>query len=289
MEAVFLDIDKKYTQKENAAYTIIPVPYDETSTWKKGAHRGPDAVIEASAQIEWYDIETGTEPYTRGIHTLKKVFDFSSPDAMVDGVRAAVAEAFRGKSIPIVLGGEHSVSIGAIYAAAEAYPECTILQLDAHTDLRDEYHGSRFNHACVMRRAVEKCPIVQVGIRSGEADHFEPAYRSRMFCAEKITGSTAWIENVLPLLSQHVYITIDLDVFDPSIMPSTGTPEPGGLLWYPVLNLLRRVIDAKTCIGFDVVELCPNGQPHAEFLAAKLVYKLIACHAAKTAPDMRFA
>jgi agmatinase len=168
------------------------------------------------------------------------------------------------------------VSIGAIRAAAKKHKKLTVLQLDAHTDLRDEYHGSKCNHACVMARAREMCPIVQVGIRSMDGDEKRFMDRTRTFFAEEIQGQTDWVNTVVKLLENEVYITIDLDVFDPSIMPSTGTPEPGGLGWYEVLELMRMAFHGSNVIGFDVVEMCPNrSNKGPDFLAAKLVYKMI--------------
>jgi agmatinase len=168
------------------------------------------------------------------------------------------------------------VSIGAIRAAVKKYKKLTVLQLDAHTDLRQEYHGSKYNHACVMARARELCPIVQVGIRSMEAGEKRYLDRTRIFFAEEIWGKADWMDTVVELLEGEVYITIDLDVFDPSIMPSTGTPEPGGLGWYEVLGLMRMVFRNNNVIGFDVVEMCPNpANKGPDFLAAKLIYKLI--------------
>jgi agmatinase len=287
MNANFMNIEGKYAAAGNAAYTVIPVPYDATSSWNKGADKGPEALILASGQVEYFDIETNSEPYVRGIHTARQVFDFSTPQAMVESVQQRIAGVFAGSSLPVVLGGEHSVSIGAIRAVAAACKDLTVLQLDAHADLRDEYHGSRYNHACVMARAGELCPILQVGIRSGDISEFDEKTRSRILFAQDIVGKTNWIDSALAKLSGNVYITIDLDVFDPSIMPSTGTPEPGGLLWYPVLSFLRAVIESRNCVGFDVVELCPNGMPHAEYLAAKLVYKLMAYHSAAGKPNVR--
>jgi agmatinase len=181
----------------------------------------------------------------------------------------------KGKFI-IVIGGEHSVSIGSIQAHAEKYDDLTVLQLDAHTDLRDEYHDSKYNHACVMARVKEKCPIVQVGIRSMDASEKDSIDSSRTFFAKDIYNNTDWIKQVISKLTDNVYVTIDLDVFDPSIMPSTGTPEPGGLLWYDVLMLLKNISKKKNIVGFDVVELCPESHNRApDFLAAKLIYKFL--------------
>jgi agmatinase len=176
----------------------------------------------------------------------------------------------------VVVGGEHSVSVGAVQAHVDRYPGLSVLQLDAHADLRDEYEGSKYNHACVMARIRELCPIVQVGIRSMDISEKPALAENRVFFAHAIHGSLTWIDQVVAGLTERVYLTIDLDAFDPSIMPSTGTPEPGGLGWYEVLTLLKTVCRRRTVVGFDVVELCPvetNWAP--DFLAAKLIYKIL--------------
>ncbi len=272
----FGGLPKEYSNLKDARVVIVPVPYDETSTWGKGADKGPEVLLDASANMELYDIETDSEIYKIGIFTDEPVEEKSSPEKMVEAVRKRVEGHIEKGKFTVVLGGEHSVSIGAIKAHAENYRGVSILQLDAHTDLRQEYHGSKCNHACVMARARELCPIVQVGIRSTAGPAEEVLDKSRIFFAEDIYDNRAWIKKVVSKLTKNVYITIDLDVFDPSIMSSTGTPEPGGLLWYDVPALLNQVVKKKNVVGFDVVELCPNGHNRApDFLAAKLIYKLL--------------
>ncbi|MFH1370444.1 MAG: agmatinase [Planctomycetota bacterium] len=276
------DVPEKYRDPAKAGVVIIPVPYDGTSTWVKGANKGPSAIIEASATVENYDIESDSEPFKVGIFTDKPVKEKTSPEKMVQAVHKRVADHLAKGKFPIVIGGEHSVSIGVIKAVAKKYENLTVLQLDAHADLRDQYHGSKFNHACVMAHAKELCPIVQVGIRSMDTSEKRFLDKTRTFFAENIFGKTDWIDSAVSLLTNDVYITIDLDVFDPSIMPSTGTPEPGGLGWYEVLELLKRVFHNNNVVGFDVVELCPNKNNKApNFLAAKLIYKLISYKFAK--------
>jgi agmatinase len=270
------DIPKQYRDPARARVAIIPVPYDGTSTWGKGADKGPSAIIEASATVENYDIESDSEPYKVGIFTDKPILEKSSPEKMVEAVEKRISGHLANGKFPIVIGGEHSVSIGAIKAQAKKYKKLTVLQLDAHSDLRGEYHDSKYNHACVMARAQDLCPTVQVGIRSMDISEKPRVKKSKVFFAEDICGKKGWIDKVVSLLKGNVYVTIDLDVFDPSIMPSTGTPEPGGLGWYEVLDLLRIVFRKTNVTGFDVVELCPNPANKApDFLAAKLIYKLI--------------
>ncbi|MGA2172501.1 MAG: agmatinase [Sedimentisphaerales bacterium] len=270
------DVPKRYRDPARAKIAIIPVPYDGTSSWGKGADKGPAAILEASATVENYDIECDSEPYKVGIFTDEPVTENKSPEKMVGAVEKRIDCHLAKGKFPIVIGGEHSVSIGAIKAQAKKHKKLTVLQLDAHGDLRDQYHGSKYSHACVMARAKELCPIVQVGIRSMDISEKRLLDKTRTFFAEDIFGKTDWIDTVIQLLKDDVYVTIDLDVFDPSIMPSTGTPEPGGLGWYEVLDLMRLVFRKTNVTGFDVVEMCPNSTNKApDFLAAKLIYKLI--------------
>jgi agmatinase len=255
---------------------VLPVSYDRTSTWIKGADKGPRAILEASAALELFDIETRTEVYTEGIYTCSELELDIAPNQMAAKVEERVGELIDSGKFVVTLGGEHSVSIGAINAFSKRVKDLSVLQLDAHADLRDSYEGSKFNHACVMARAAEKNKIVQAGIRSmcaGENDKIDP---ERIFYARDIADSDLWMEKALKGLSENVYITIDLDVFDPSVMPSTGTPEPGGLDWYKITRFLKMAAVRKNIKGFDVVELCPNDYNKApDFLAAKLIYKLL--------------
>lgn len=273
----FGDVPSGFSTYNKSKIVILPVPFDATSTWLKGADKGPDAIIEASWNMYLYDTETDSEVYRHGIFTDEPVSEDKSPEKMVEDVKERVLHHLKNNKFAVSLGGEHSVSIGAIYAHKEFYGTgLSVLQLDAHADLQDDYNGSKFNHACVMSRVKEECPIVQVGIRS--MDRFERSRSDdgRIFYAEKLHNNHDWMDSVLEKLTDTVYITLDLDVFDISIMPSTGTPEPGGLLWYDVMKLLRKVAANKKIIGFDVVELCPNehSKPY-DFLAAKLIYKLL--------------
>jgi agmatinase len=275
--ANFGGLPPQHSGAAEARIAIVPVPYDGTSTWIKGADKGPEAIIRASANMELYDIETDSQVYQEGIFTDSPVVaEDMAPAAMVEAVQRRVQGHLANRKFVVVVGGEHSVSVGTVRAHAERYPGLSVLQLDAHSDLRDEYEGSRYNHACVMARIREICPIVQVGIRSMDISEKPALAEDRVFFAERIHDSLAWIDQVVARLTEQVYITIDLDVFDPSIMPATGTPEPGGLRWYDVLTLVRTVCRRKTLVGFDVVEMCPvEGNWAPEFLAAKLVYKIL--------------
>lgn len=263
---------------EDSDIVILPVPYDGTSTWIKGADRGPSAILEASEHLEFYDIETDSEVFRRGIFTAQPVAENSSPEKMTDAVHSAVSSYLKKNKFVVTLGGEHSVSVGAVRAYSEKYEDLSVLQLDAHSDLRDEYMGSRFNHACAMARIKEICPAVQVGIRSMDSSELALLDRKRVFFAEDIRSRSGWIDEAVSLLTDNVYITIDLDVFDPSVLPATGTPEPGGLTWYDAADLIKKVSLKKNIIGFDVVELCPNKYSYpSDFFAAKLVYKVLTC------------
>ena len=264
-------------QYGTAEIAILPVPYDGTSTWIKGADRGPEALLDASYNLEFYDIETQTEVYKRGIATLAPVTESSSPEAMANEVERRVTQIINDKKFPVLIGGEHSVSIGAFRAMARRYPHLSILQLDAHSDMRDEYEGSPCNHACVMARAKELTSnVTQVGIRSSAIEEQHNIDAERIFYAHAIVDDPTWQDRVSSQLTSDVYITIDLDVFDPAYVPSTGTPEPGGLNYREVMSLLRRVVREHNVVGLDVVELCPNPAAKAsDFLAAKLVYQFL--------------
>lgn len=275
--ANFGDLPQEHSGLDSAQIVITPVPYDGTSTWVRGAEKGPAAIIQASANMELYDIETDSQVYLKGIFTDKAVkTGTTAPEDVIDAVEERVCGHIKKSKFTVVIGGEHTVSIGSIKAHVENNTDVTVLQLDAHADLRDEYNGSKYNHACVMARVRQLCPIVQVGIRSMDSCEKGFINRQNLFFAKDICNESDWIEKVVSRLSGKVYITIDLDVFDPSIMPSTGTPEPGGLLWYDVLALLKMVFEKTDVIGFDVVELCPCRENKApDFLAAKLIYKLL--------------
>ena len=269
----FGGLSKEYSGKD-ARIVVIPVPYDKTSTWIKGADRGPSAILEASANMELYDVETESEIYLQGIFTDDAITEDETPEKMVKAVEEKVKKHLKNNKFVVLLGGEHSISIGSFYAHAERFNNLTILQLDAHSDTREEYHGTKNNHACVMARAREKCDIVQVGIRSLDSE--EKINKENMFFAKDIYDNERWMDRAISKLKENVYLTIDLDALDPSIMPSTGTPEPGGMAWYQTIKFLKKVIQERNLVGLDVVELCPNKNNKApDFLTAKLIYTLL--------------
>jgi agmatinase len=274
--AGFGDLPPQFRNEAKSRIVMVPVPYDMTSTWIKGADKGPQAIIEASANMELYDIETDSEVFRQGIFTDKPVICKTAPEKMVSLVEKRVAGHLEREKFVVCLGGEHSISVGAVEAHAKKFRKLSVVQFDAHSDLRDEYHGSKYNHACAMARIKEFCPIVQVGIRSMDTCEKKNMDYKRVFFAEDIYNNKTWMNKAAGLLTENVYITIDLDVFDSSIMPSTGTPEPGGLFWYDVVSLLRKISRSRRIVGFDVVEMCPNKQNKSpDFLAAKLIYKLL--------------
>jgi agmatinase len=275
----FCELPDELADPATAAAAILPVPYDLTSTWKKGADRGPAAILAASHHIEWYDLASGRETCRLGIATLDPVTTDGPPEELADLVDDRITGLLRDGVLPVVLGGDHSVSIGAIRAAARSFPQLSVLQIDAHADTRESYAGSSFNHACVMARAREWCPIVQVGVRAVDVDEVPRLDPERVIWGHQVNGPEAepnWADRALAGLSSTVYVTIDLDGFDPTLVPATGTPEPGGLGWYQVIGLLGRVAAERRVVGFDVVELLPTaGQWASEFLAAKLVYRFL--------------
>jgi agmatinase len=271
----FCGLPNNNTDYARAFTVILPVPFDKTSTWLKGADKGPAAIIEASRYLELYDIETDSEVFKKGIFTAKPIHSASS-SVLIEKTDSAVSSYLKDNKLVVTLGGEHSVSIGVIKSYAKYYKDLSILHLDAHADSRDSYQGTRYNHACVITRVREFTKnIISVGIRSMDVSERSGVDNKKIFLAHKIHDSDKWINNAVSLLTDSVYITIDLDVFDPGVMPSTGTPEPGGLGWYQVMKLLCSVSKSKRIVGFDVVELCPSNSKAPDFLAAKLIYTLL--------------
>ena len=273
---IYGDFEKKYTQFSTSKIVLLPVPYDGTSTYVKGADKGPRALLEASFNMEFYDIQTKTEVFKQGIYTEASLEGFNSPEEMVASVEKKVIELLNNNKFVALIGGEHSVSIGSIYAHAKKYKDISVLQLDAHSDLRDEYHNSKNNHACVMSRAKQVANIVQVGIRSSDISEISRMDKGSVFFAKDIYNNKKWIKKAIKKLKKKVYLTIDLDVFDPSLFPSTGTPEPGGLFWYDVIEFMYELFKSREVVGIDLVELCPNEQnKSSDFIASKLLYTLL--------------
>jgi agmatinase len=281
----FLDLSDDDGDPEKAGVAVLPLPYERTSSYVQGSFRGPEAVLEASSQLEEYDEELGVEIYRacNGITTLEAMqFLTETPQEAIGRIRETVLDLLdRGKFV-VCLGGDHTSSLGPIRAFHDRCgDDLSVLQLDAHRDLRDAYLGDSYSHASVMARALEFIPsLVQVGIRSHsqEETRYDQADNVKTYYAQPIlTGEMPdWEDRILRDLREKVYITIDSDFFDPSILPSVGTPEPGGFTWYETIRFLRRLCSEKTVVGFDLCEFTPiEGMHHPDFTLARLIYKLI--------------
>lgn len=283
----FLGLDEEASALETSRAVILPVPYESTTSYGGGTRGGPRAILEASRYIEIYDHELNAEPYERGICTLPALeLSREGPEAAIRELRAAYDRVLEvtGDRFLVLLGGEHSLTSPPVLAWADRLErdnrKLTVLQFDAHTDLRPSYEGTAFSHAAVMRQVSERVNLVAVGIRAMTADeraYADAAENVHIFFADDIHTGTEWMDQVLEVLGEDIYISFDVDGFDPSLVPGTGTPEPGGLTWYPVIQLLRRVFETRRVHAADIVELAPiPGNPAADFLVAKLLYKMIA-------------
>ena len=278
----------------SSRFIILPIPYDHTTSYMPGARRGPLAILEASTHMELFDEEFKTSPFTQGIHTLPFMEpNAASPAEMIQLLQNQAAEIINDGKILIILGGEHSISLAPISAYKEIYPDLAVIQFDAHADLRDSFEGTRYSHACVMRRVHDLgIPIAQIGIRSLSEEENKFLSQEKICTIYQHDGVTGrdWIERIESHFLNHgiakdsknalssipVYLTFDLDCLDPSIMPATGTPEPGGLDYHTVLRLLKKICAIFNIVGFDVVELSPlPGIVAPDFLAARLIYKII--------------
>lgn len=272
----YAGIPQQYAALETSKIVLVPVPYDGTSTWQKGADKGPEAFLHASKNMELYDIETDSEVYKQGVYLADPILENSTPEAMVDAVHKTIKEFIIRNKFVTVFGGEHSISIGTIRAFNECFDNLTVLHIDAHADLRKEYEGSACNHACAVYEASQNTNLVQVAIRSMDITETTIMDEEKTFFAHDMAKDEYWMDNAIEALGDNVFITFDLDAIDPSIMSSTGTPEPGGLFWYETLEFLSRVFEERNVVGFDIMELCPNETNRAsDFLAAKLYYKML--------------
>lgn len=272
----FGGIENEFAEFEQSNILLQSIPYDATSTWGKGADEGFKTFLEASEHMELYDIETDSEVYRKGIHIVESIDEKSSPESVFKEVYQSTKELLKSEKFLTFFGGEHSISIGIIKAFYEHFSNLTILQIDAHTDLRPSYLGSSYNHACAVYDAAKNANLVQVGIRSMDRSELKHLDKEKCFWAEEMYGQTNWMQQSIDKMTDQVYITFDLDAFDPSIMPATGTPEPGGLNWNTTIEYLRKVFSKKEVVGFDIVELAPIEDLHApNFLAVKLYYKML--------------
>ena len=274
--STFAGIPQNYAGLDTSKIVLIPVPYDGTSTWGKGSEKGPKAFLEASENMELYDIETDSEVYKNGIFLAEPVTVNATPEAMVDAVHQETKSFIKKNKFVTILGGEHSISIGTIRAFNEMFPNLTVLHIDAHADLRKSYEGSGCNHACAVYEASQNTNLIQVGIRSMDAKEKSVMDLDKTYFAHEMAIDDSWVDSAIDQMTENVFITFDLDAFDPSILPSTGTPEPGGLFWYETLDFLKQVFKEKNVVGFDIVELCPNAaDKSSDFLSAKLYYKML--------------
>jgi len=267
------------TDFNRSRVVILPIPLDRTTSYVPGTRNGPHEILVASSHMELWDEETGTDVHSIGIYTLPEMeFPFGTMDEVVDEIRRVTSELVTRDKFVVALGGEHAITGPIVAAYAATFPNLSVLQLDAHADLRDTYMGTRHNHACAMRRVVECAPATQVAIRSlsTEEARAAPSLPTRIFYDYNMRENADWIDRVVESLTDTVYISIDVDGFDPAIMPATGTPEPGGLSWHEALRLLRQVIARRKVVGCDIVELSPMpGNVAPNFLCAKLIYKIL--------------
>ncbi|GLR16944.1 agmatinase [Portibacter lacus] len=276
MEKTFAGIPEEFANKETAKIWLQSINYDGTSTWGKGANNGFEAFLDAAENMELYDIETDSEVYLEGIHMLENAPEFNSPEDMYQWTYNNTVQLLKDKKFLTFFGGEHSISIGIIKAFYEQFEDLTVLQIDAHADQRPQYGGTPYNHACAVYDAGQNCNLLQVGIRSMDVDEKQFMDRRKTWYGHEIAGSLDWIPEVVSKMTDNVYITVDLDAFDSSIMPATGTPEPGGMNWEQVIGIIRKTFAVRNIVGFDIVELAPiKGMKAPQFLAAKLYYKML--------------
>jgi len=275
----FAGLEGEFADFEKSLFVIVPVPYDATTSYGAGARRGPYAIIESSIQLELYDDELNIDSYMYGIHTLPSLEPLIAPEMMQASIQECLTKIIKKGKIPIVIGGDHSISLAPIKTFYEAKENFTVVHFDAHTDLREQYQGSKYSHACVMRRVSElNIPITQIGIRSlsrEDAEFLKSTPSIKTFFARNLFNNTDYSEIIDSIKTKKIYISFDVDAFDPSIIPATGTPEPGGLVWYQVISIIKELAQKFDIIGFDVVELAPNTPSPSEFIVSKLIYKII--------------
>src|SRR5258706_10469358 len=279
------------TDFDKARVVILPIPLDRTTSYVPGTRNGPHEILVASSHMELWDEETQTDVHRIGIYTLPEMeFPFATMEEVVKEIRRVAGELVNRGKFPLILGGEHSITPPVVAAVAARHKGLSVLQIDAHADLRDSFMGTPHNHACAMRRTLEYAPVTQVGIRSLSSEEAAdiPSLKTKVFYDFNMRQDPAWMDRVVDSLGDVVYITIDVDGFDPAIMPSTGTPEPGGLSWHAGITLLRRVIERREVVGCDIVEPCPMpGNAAPNFLCAKLLYKILSYRFRTEVSDQR--
>lgn len=276
----FLGIEE-HSSFEESKVVVLPIAYDSTTSFRSGSREAPAAIINASRQVELYDEELENEIYDKiGIHTFKELLpNMAGPAHQIEAVNMAVLDIVNEGKFPVMIGGEHSLTLGAVKAVKDRYSNVSVLHFDAHTDFREEYEGTPYSHACVMKRVYEEgVNVAQIGVRNTSKEEARFIKSNNIFSvgARQYRYGYYGVEDIVDALGDMVYVSIDMDVFDPSEVPAVGTPEPGGLTWYEVLDILQEVTFHKKVVGFDIVELCPiPGNFASDFLAAKLIYKLI--------------
>jgi agmatinase len=272
----FCGLDTQYSNYDSSKIVILPVPFERTTSWMKGTSNGPDAMIDASRNMELYDIASDSEVYKYGIFTGEAI-QAESELTLVEILKKEVKRLHSDGKFVVTLGGEHTVTIGPVSAFSEIYDDLSVVIFDAHSDMRDDYDDNKYSHACVSKRI---CDIginpIQIGIRSMDISEKKNICSSNVFFAKDIVNTNdSWIKGMLEKLNKNVYVSIDLDAFDPSVVPSVGTPEPGGLGWYETIKILKAIVSVRNIISFDVVELCPNELKYSDFAAAKLKNTLL--------------
>lgn len=276
----FLGLDEEYGSLDRARFAILPAPYEATTSYGGGTRNGPAAIIEASRHVELYDHEIDSEPFRAGIHTYPELaLSAGGPEEALGELREAYEAACGDDRFVIVLGGEHSITQVPVLHWADRFEpgELSVLQFDAHADLRDSFHGTRWSHASVMRRVIDRVRPVAVGIRAIDIEERRviDEHDLMVVYGEEMVGER-WLDRAIDALAPNVYITFDVDFFDPALVPATGTPEPGGGTWRQATSLLRRACSERNVVGADIVELAPiPGLAAPDFLVAKLAYKII--------------
>lgn len=272
----FCGLDPQYANYDSSKIVILPAPFERTTSWIKGTSNGPDAIIDASKNMELYDIDSDSEVYKHGIFTSAPI-QAESELTLIEMLKKEVKRLHSDGKFIVTLGGEHTVTIGPVLAFSEIYEDLSVIIFDAHSDMRDQYDDNKYSHACVSKRICELgISPIQIGIRSMDISEKKNICSDNIFFAKDIVNADdGWISGMLERLNKNIYISIDLDAFDPSVIPSVGTPEPGGLGWYEMIKILKAIARVRNIVSFDVVELCPNELKYSDFTAAKLIYTLL--------------
>lgn len=272
----YAGIPEKYAKLDTSKVVLIPVPFDGTVNWQKGAANGPKAFLDASEHMELYDPETDTEVYKNGIFLADEIQETSSSENMIRAVHASTKEFIRKNKFVTLVGGEHSISIGSIKAFNECFDNLTVVHIGAHANVRKEFNGTSFNNACAYSDASQSTNLIQIGIRSMDAIEKTIVDEDKTFYAHEMVNDDYWMENAIDLMTNNVFLSFNLNALDMSLIRSTSYPEPGGLFWYETLEFLQKLFKEKNVVGFDLTDLCPNPNDKAsDYLASKLYYKML--------------